>query len=58
MVAPQTSSRLAGAEDIALVGVGHTALVGDAAATDRALALIDAESALAAPGSATSESPA
>jgi pimeloyl-ACP methyl ester carboxylesterase len=55
MVAPQTSSRLAGAEDIALVGVGHTALTGDRVATARALALIDAEPA-AAPASVTSES--
>ena len=29
MVAPQTSSRLAGAENIELVGIGHNALVGD-----------------------------
>jgi triacylglycerol esterase/lipase EstA (alpha/beta hydrolase family) len=29
MVAPQTSSRLAGAENIELVGIGHNALLGD-----------------------------
>ena len=29
MVAPQTSSRLAGAEHIELVGIGHNALLGD-----------------------------
>jgi triacylglycerol esterase/lipase EstA (alpha/beta hydrolase family) len=30
MVAPQTSSRLAGAENIELIGIGHNALLGDA----------------------------
>ena len=29
MVAPQTSSRLAGAENIELIGIGHNALLGD-----------------------------
>ena len=29
MVAPQTSSRLAGAANIELVGIGHNALLGD-----------------------------
>ena len=29
MVAPQTSARLAGAENIALIGIGHNALLGD-----------------------------
>jgi hypothetical protein len=29
MVAPQTSSRLAGAENIELAGIGHNALLGD-----------------------------
>jgi hypothetical protein len=29
MVAPQTSSELPGAEDVAIVGVGHNALLAD-----------------------------
>ncbi len=35
MVAPQTSARLAGAENIALVGIGHNALIGDAEVFER-----------------------
>ena len=39
MVAPQTSSRLEGAENIELTGIGHNALLGD----DRVFALVAAE---------------
>jgi len=39
MVAPQTSSRLAGAENIELAGIGHNALLGDR----RVFALVAAE---------------
>jgi triacylglycerol esterase/lipase EstA (alpha/beta hydrolase family) len=56
MVAPQTSSRLAGAENIELVGVGHNAMLGDR----RVFGLVAAELARAAREVAqpTSESPA
>ena len=39
MVAPQTSARLEGAENIELTGIGHNALLGD----DRVFALVAAE---------------
>ncbi len=39
MVAPQTSSRLAGAENIELIGIGHNAILGDR----RVYALVAAE---------------
>ena len=39
MVAPQTSARLAGAENIELSGIGHNALLGDR----RVFALVAAE---------------
>jgi pimeloyl-ACP methyl ester carboxylesterase len=58
MVAPQTSSRLAGADESVLAGVGHTALVGDEAAGARVLALIEADEASAPRAAATSGSPA
>lgn len=58
MVAPQTSSRLAGAENIELTGIGHNALLGD----PRVYAFVAAElthvAQEAAPRSSTSESPA
>jgi triacylglycerol esterase/lipase EstA (alpha/beta hydrolase family) len=54
MVAPQTSSRLAGAENIELAGIGHNALLGDR----RVYALVAAELMRAATNPATSESPA
>ena len=56
MVAPQVSSRLPGADEIALVGVGHNAILADADARAHALAAIVAERTRA--GSATSGSPA
>ena len=40
MVAPQTSSELPGAVDVAMIGVGHNALLGDAEVFDRAHAEI------------------
>ena len=40
MVAPQTSSELPGAIDVALIGVGHNALLGDGEVFDRAHAEI------------------
>ena len=40
MVAPQTSAMLAGAENIALLGVGHNALLADRGAADEVVALI------------------
>jgi pimeloyl-ACP methyl ester carboxylesterase len=52
MVAPQLSSRMPGADNIELVGVGHNAILADAGA----LALVIAAIAAARP--ATSESPA
>jgi hypothetical protein len=58
MVAPQTSSRLAGAENIELTGIGHNALLGD----PRVYAFVAAElthvAQEAARRSSTSESPA
>jgi triacylglycerol esterase/lipase EstA (alpha/beta hydrolase family) len=54
MVAPQTSSRLAGAENIELSGIGHNALLGDR----RVFALVAEELTRAAAQTATSESPA
>ena len=39
MVAPQTSSRLGGAQNIELIGIGHNALLGD----ERVFALVAAE---------------
>jgi len=54
MVAPQTSSRLAGAENIELAGIGHNALLGD----HRVFALVAEELTRAAAHHATSESPA
>jgi len=53
MVAPQTSSRLEGAEDIALVGVGHNALLADPGAFSHVVATLRAARA----DTATSESP-
>lgn len=65
MVAPQTSCRLAGAENIELVGVGHNALLGDAQVYDlvaRELMRVAHEAAPRQPRAsaavATSESPA
>jgi hypothetical protein len=54
MVAPQTSSRLRGAIDVPLVGVGHNALLRDPAVLER----IVAEYRVACAARATSESPA
>ncbi|MEP7275903.1 MAG: alpha/beta fold hydrolase [Betaproteobacteria bacterium] len=54
MVAPQLSSRLPGADNVELVGVGHNAILADADARAHALAAITAEQARAV----TSESPA
>lgn len=45
MVAPQTSCKLEGAQNISLVAVGHNAILADAGAFRRALALIRAEQA-------------
>ncbi|MEO8536986.1 MAG: alpha/beta fold hydrolase [Betaproteobacteria bacterium] len=42
MVSPQTSSELPGAIDVAIVGVGHNALLGDPAVFERAAAEIAA----------------
>jgi len=47
MVAPQTSCKLKGAQNIALVGVGHNAILADPGAFRRAVALICAEQARA-----------
>jgi pimeloyl-ACP methyl ester carboxylesterase len=62
MVAPQTSCKLKGAQNIALVGVGHNAILADPGAFSRAVALICAEQAqaeaAARPPALTSESPA
>jgi pimeloyl-ACP methyl ester carboxylesterase len=58
MVTPQTSSRLEGADNIALVGVGHNALLADVDATMRVIALIDAARASEEARTITSESPA
>jgi pimeloyl-ACP methyl ester carboxylesterase len=65
MVAPQTSCKLENAQNIALTGVGHNAILADPGAFARAAALIAAEQARAekaiddAPEpSLTSESPA
>jgi hypothetical protein len=40
MVAPQTSSELPGALDVAMIGIGHNALLGDAEVFDRTYAEI------------------
>jgi pimeloyl-ACP methyl ester carboxylesterase len=40
MVAPQTSSRIPGADNIALIGVGHNAMLADRAVASNVLALI------------------
>jgi pimeloyl-ACP methyl ester carboxylesterase len=53
MIAPQLSSRLPGARNIELVGVGHNAILADPEARAHVLAAIDEERARA-----TSESPA
>jgi len=53
MVAPQTSSELAGAIDVAMVGVGHNALLADPEVFGRVLAEIEDEAK-----SVTSEFPA
>jgi pimeloyl-ACP methyl ester carboxylesterase len=58
MVTPQTSSRLEGADNIALVGVGRNALLADPDAAARAIALIDAARAPGEASTVTSESPA
>lgn len=42
MVTPQTSSELAGAIDVALIGIGHNALLADPGVFERALAEIEA----------------
>jgi len=47
MVAPQTSCKLKGAQNIALTGVGHNAILADRGAVSRAVALICAEQAQA-----------
>jgi predicted alpha/beta hydrolase family esterase len=54
MVAPQLSSRLTGADNVELTGVGHNAILADAAARAHVLAAIAAERTRRA----TSESPA
>ena len=41
MVAPQTSSELAGAIDVAMVGIGHNALLADPEVFGRVLAEIE-----------------
>ncbi len=59
MVAPQTSSKLDGAQNISLVGVGHNAILNDAGAQARVVALIRSEQVRAGTEIApTSESPA
>ena len=58
MVAPQTSSKLDGAQNISLVGVGHNAILNDAGAQARVVALIRSEQVRAGTEVApTSESP-
>ncbi|HEY2817280.1 MAG TPA: alpha/beta fold hydrolase [Casimicrobiaceae bacterium] len=47
MVAPQTSCKLKGAQNISLVGVGHNAILADPGAFSRVVALICAEQAQA-----------
>jgi pimeloyl-ACP methyl ester carboxylesterase len=56
MVAPQTSSRLDGAQNISLIGVGHNAILADPGAQSRVVALIRSEQALATTEASTSES--
>src|SRR5437763_5319197 len=56
MVAPQTSSRLDGAQNISLIGVGHNAILADAGAQSRVVALIRSEQVLATTEVSTSES--
>jgi pimeloyl-ACP methyl ester carboxylesterase len=58
MVTPQTSSRLAEADNIALVGVGHNALLADPEAMACTLGLIDETRSRGQRAAATSESPA
>jgi triacylglycerol esterase/lipase EstA (alpha/beta hydrolase family) len=60
MVAPQTSARLAGAENIEVIGIGHNALLGDPriyALVAEELARVAREAALVA-RSSTNECPA
>jgi len=57
MVAPQTSSRLDGAQNISLIGVGHNAILADPGAQSRVVALIRSEQVQAATEASTSESP-
>ncbi|MEP7181706.1 MAG: alpha/beta fold hydrolase [Betaproteobacteria bacterium] len=51
MVAPQTSARLPGAQNIEVVGVGHNALLGDAPTFARVAALLRRPAAAATSGS-------
>jgi pimeloyl-ACP methyl ester carboxylesterase len=57
MVAPQTSSRLEGAQNISLIGVGHNAILADPGAQSRVVALIRSEQVQAATEASTSEFP-
>ena len=57
MVAPQTSSRLEGAQNISLIGVGHNAILADPGAQSRVVALIRSEQVQAATEASTNESP-
>ena len=55
MVAPQTSCKLKGEQNIALVGVGHNAILADPGAFSRAVALIRTEQAQAEKATGTRE---
>ena len=52
MVAPQTSSRLAGAENVEVVGVGHNAMLADPATFERVAAELRRAAGNAGPGGA------
>jgi len=52
MVAPQTSSRLAGAENVEVVGVGHNAMLGDPRTFERVAAELRRAASNAEPGDA------
>ena len=58
MVTPQTSSRVACGDNIALAGVGHNALLADREAIACTLGLIDQARAAPERATATSGSPA
>ena len=58
MVAPQSSARLAGAENIELCGIGHNALLGNARVFERVAAELARVAREAAPGAPTNVSPA